>query len=326
MKTNYFKHFCVVACVSLIFFTINQDGIYSCDLCSLGGFGGTTGAVNPISAESPKKNKYTLGYILEYQDWEAVNISKAHELHEEGRDAHARKNDVSNSIFFGYGITDTLSISLQVPYVERRSREVHEEEFLGDGQNSTGLGDSILLGKYKFYDKQFGLAGIFGLKLSTGNTNERNIAGERFEPELQPGTGSLDYIAGISANKKINHLIILDGTVLYHLKTKGDQDYKFGDIIRTTAGATFHVIDRDKKPTLNLLSEVITQFANKDEQDGKTIRDSGGTTIFFAPGISSHVTEQLKTTLSVPVPVFQSLGGEHQELDFNVLFSMSYSF
>ena len=104
--------------------------------------------------------------------------------------------------------------------LRRRSREVHEEEFLGDGQNSTGLGDSIFLGKYKFYDKQFGLAGIFGLKLPTGNTNERNMAGERFEPELQPGTGSLDYMAGISANKKINHLIILDGTVLYHLKTK----------------------------------------------------------------------------------------------------------
>ena len=69
-------------------------------------------------------------------------------------------------------------------------------------------------------------------------------------------------------------MIILDGTVLYHLKTKGDQDYEFGDIIRTTAGATIHVIDRNKKPTLNILSEVITQFANKDEQDDKTIRDS----------------------------------------------------
>ena len=111
-------------------FTINQDGIYSCDLCSLGGFGGTTGAVNPIAAESPKKNKYTLGYILEYQDWETVNISKAHELHEEGRDAHARKNDISNSIFLGYGITDTLSISLQVPYVERRSRRCMKKSFL----------------------------------------------------------------------------------------------------------------------------------------------------------------------------------------------------
>jgi len=326
VKSNCFIRFCVVACISLIFFTINQDGIYACDLCSLGGFGGTTGAINPISAESPKKNKYTLGYVLEYQDWESVDVHKAHELHEEGRDAHARKNDISNSVFLGYGITDAFSISLQVPYVERRSREVHEHDLLGEDQKSTGLGDSILLGKYKFYDKQFGLAGIFGLKVPTGTTDERNEAGEKFESELQSGTGSLDYMLGISANKKFNHLIILDGSLLYHLKTEGDQDYEFGDIIRATIGATFNVIDKEKKPTLNLLSEVISQFANKDEREGETVRDSGGTTIFFAPGISSQLTEQLKTTLSVPVPVFQALGGEHQELDFSVLFGMSYSF
>jgi len=63
VKSNCFIRFCVVACISLIFFTINQDGIYACDLCSLGGFGGTTGAINPISAESPKKNKYWGMYL-----------------------------------------------------------------------------------------------------------------------------------------------------------------------------------------------------------------------------------------------------------------------
>lgn len=325
MKPPLLKYHFIIIFMSLTITTVCKNNAFACDLCSLSGFGGTTAAVNPVYAESPKKNKFTLGYILEYQDWKAVDVIKAHELHEEGRDAHDRKNDISNSIFLGYGITDALSISLQVPYVERRSKEVHEEAFLGANEKSTGLGDSILLGKYKIYNKQFGLAGIFGLKLPTGYTDEKNMAGERFEPELQPGTGSLDYILGVSANKKINHLIILDGTVLYHLKTGGDQDYEFGDIIRTTAGATFNVIDRDKKPTLNLLSEVISQFANKDEQERKTIRDSGGTTIFIAPGISSQLTEQLKTSLSVPVPVFQALGGVHQELDFSVLFSMSYS-
>ncbi len=162
--------------------------------------------------------------------------------------------------------------------------------------------------------------------MPTGATDERNKAGEKFEPELQPGTGSLDYMFGISANKKINHLIILDGTVLYHVKTEGSQDYAFGDIVRVTTGATFNVINGEKKPTLNLMSEVISQFANKDEHNAETIRDSGGTTIFIAPGISSQLTKNLKTTLSAPLPVYQALGGIHQELDFNVLFSMSYSF
>ena len=328
MKPILFKNYYVISilCLTTIFTACNINKVYACELCSLGGFGGSTGAVNPISAESPAKNKYTLGYIMEYKDWESVSINKAHELHEEGRDVHAREYDISNSIFFGYGITDKISISLQVPYVERRSKEVHEEEFLGDEQKSTGLGDSILLGKYKIYDKQFRLAGIFGLKLPTGTTGERNEAGEKFEPELQPGTGSLDYMLGLSANKRYNHLVILDGSILYHIKTDGDQNYEFGDIIRVNIGATFNVIDKEKKPTFNLLSEVISQFANKDEREGETVRDSGGTTIFFAPGVSSKLTEQLKTTVSVPVPVFQSLGGIHQELDFNVLLGMSYSF
>ena len=92
---------------------------------------------------------------------------------------------------------------------------------------------------------------------------------------------------GISANKKFNHLIILDGSILYHIKTDGDQDYEFGDIIRATIGATINVIDKEKKPTLNLLSEVISQFANKDEREGETVRDSGGTTIFLPPDFLS---------------------------------------
>lgn len=303
-----------------------QYTIYACDLCSLSGFGGTTGAVNPVAAEAPKKNKYTIGYIMEYQDWDQVSVEKAHEMHEQGRDAHDRKNDISNSIFVGYGITDALSVNVQVPYVIRRFKEIHEEEFLGEDENSRGLGDSILLGKYKFYDKKFGVAAIFGFKAPSGATGEKNKGGEKLEPELQPGTGSLDYILGISANKKINHLIILDGSVLYHLKTEGTQNYEFGDMVRITTGAAFNIIDGKKKPTLNLISEVISQFANKDKHDGETIYDSGGTTIFVAPGISSQLTQSLKTTLSAPVPIYQALGGIHQELDFNILFSMSYSF
>ncbi len=318
-----YRIICMVVWVVMLALSYEGQAI-ACDLCTLGGFGGTTGAINPTSADAPAKNKFTVGYMLEYQDWESVDIHKAHALHEEGRDAHARKNDISNSIFLGYGITDAFSVSLQLPYVERRSKEVHDHELLGDDQTSSGLGDSILLGKYKFYDKQFGLAGIFGFKLPTGTTNERNESGEKFEPELQPGTGSLDYIFGLSANKRINHWLLLDSNCLYHLRTEGEQDYEFGDMVRATVGATVNVISGENKPTFNVISEMISQFANKDEHASETVYDSGGTTLFFAPGVSSQITKQLTTTLSAPIPFYQALGGQHQELDFSILFSIRY--
>ena len=68
MKPTVLKHHYIIIFVIWMITTVCKNNAFACDLCSLGGFGGTTGAVNPISAESPKKNKYTLGYILEYQD------------------------------------------------------------------------------------------------------------------------------------------------------------------------------------------------------------------------------------------------------------------
>lgn len=325
MKIFSVKYRIAYVVVWMAMFALSSvNRVDACDLCTLGGFGGTTGAINPTAAEAPAKNKFTLGYMLEYQDWESVDVHKAHALHEEGRDAHARQNDIANSVFVGYGITDALSISLQIPYVARHAEEVDNHEFLGEDQTSTGLGDAILLGKYKFYDKHFGLAGIFGFKLPTGCTSERNELGEKFEPELQPGTGSLDYIFGLSANKRINDWLLLDSSCLYHLRTEGMQDYDFGDMVRATVSATFNVISGEDKPTFNFITEMISQFANKDEHAGETVYDSGGTTLFFSPGISSQLTEQLKATLSAPIPFYQALGGQHQELDFSILFSISY--
>ena len=81
MKFTVWKRCSIVIFTIWMVVLISKNTAFACDLCSLGGFGGTTGAVNPIAAESPKKNKYTLGYILEYQDLEAVSVTKAHELH-----------------------------------------------------------------------------------------------------------------------------------------------------------------------------------------------------------------------------------------------------
>lgn len=318
-----YRIFYVVMWVVMLALSYKNQAV-ACDLCTLCGCGGTTGAINPTAAEAQAKNTFTFGYTLEYQNWKSVDVNKAHALHEEGRDAHARENDIANSVFIGYGITDAFSISFKAPYMERGFKEVHDEELLGKDETSTGLGDSILLGKYKFYDKQFGLAGIFGFKIPTGTTNERNESGMKYEPELQPGTGSLDYIFGLSANKRMNHWLLLDGSCLYHMKTEGTQDYTFGDMVRATVSATFNVISEEKKPTLNFISEMISQFANKDEHANETVYDSGGTTLFFAPGISSQIMEQLKVTLSAPIPFYQALGGQHQELDFSIIFSIGY--
>ncbi len=268
-----------------------------CDICGIGGFGGSKGALKDQSISTPEitgKNRVSLGFLFEYRNWKHVDPQKAHELHEEDRDAHSRRYDLVYNAIFGYGITDNLSVTVQVPYVDIKTRQVEEEAFVGQHERSNDIGNIITFGKYRFYNKLFGATVILGIKAPTGKTDKRDKLGNRFEPEEQPGTGS--------------------------------QDYEFGDVVRANIEGAYTVKERGRYPGLELLAGVNAQFAEKDHQNSDEIRDTGGTTVFFAPGLSSQITEDISSSVSVPLPILQNLGGDHQEVDYLVLFSIGYSF
>ncbi len=316
--------FLFINCIILF----NQNLTIGCDICGIGGFGGSKGALKGQSITTPetvKRNRLSLGFLYEYQNWQHNDPHKAHELHEEGRDAHSRRNDMIYNAIIGYGITNNISITLQLPYVERRARQVEEHDFLGQHEKSTGIGDVITFGKYRFYNKLISATAILGIKAPTGQTDERDRTGHRFEPEEQPGTGSTDWIFGMAVNKNLGHFTI-DGSILYQLKGSGAQDYEFGDIVRANLEGAYTIKERDKYPGLELLAGINAQFAEKDHHNAERISDSGGTTVFFSPGLSSELTGSLNTSVSVMFPILQNLGRDHQEVDYNILFSIGYSF
>lgn len=317
---TYLFFFCII-----VFYLAPVSG---CDICGIGGFGGSKGALKDQTISTPetlKKNGVSLGFLFEYQDWKHNSPAKAHELHESGRDAHSRRTDSNYSAIIGYGITDNLSLTLQLPYVEKRTREVEEHDFLGEKESSSGIGDVIVFGKYRFYNKLFGAAAILGVKTPTGETDEESSNDLRFGPEEQPGTGSTDFIFGMAVNKSFGHFTI-DGSILYQLKGTGSQDYEFGDIVRANIESAYTIKERNRYPGLELLAGVNAQFAEKDHHNAERISDSGGTTVFFSPGLSSEITENLNASASIMFPILQNLGRDHQEIDFSALFSIGYSF
>lgn len=328
MVHKYIKWILLFLFINGIIFS-DQNLIMGCDICGIGGFGGSQDGLKGQSVFSPvtqKKNQFSLGFLLEYQDWKHFDPQKAHERHEEGRDAHSRRNDMVYNVILGYGLTDNLSLTLQLPFVERRTRQVEEHDFVDQKETSSGKGDVIAYGKYRFYNKLFGAAAILGIKAPTGQTDERDKQGTRFEPEEQPGTGSTDFIFGMALNKAFGRFTI-DGSILYQLKGTGSQDnYEFGDIVRVNINGAYAVKEREKYPGLQMLAGVHAQFAEKDHQNAEKISDTGGTTVFFSPGISSQLTDKVSSSISVMLPVLQNLGRDHQEVDYNVLFSVGYNF
>ncbi len=313
--------------ISSIFF-VNQNSTIGCDSCGIGGFGGGQGTLrgqSAFSAQTQKKNQFSLGFLYEYVDWKHADPQKAHLQHEDGRHGHARRSDSVYNAIIGYGVTDKLTLTLQFPFVTRETRQTENEDFLGQSERSSGQGDTTAFGKYRFYDKLFGATAILGVKVPTGRTSETDKQGGRFEPEEQPGTGSTDFLFGLAIDKNFGRLTV-NGSILYQLKGSGTQDYEFGDIVRTNLLGAYTIKDRGKYPGVQLLAGVNAQFVEKDHVDSDRISDSGGTSAFFSPGISSQLTDNLSSSAVIMLPVIQNLGRDHQEVDSNILFSIGYSF
>ncbi len=229
------------------------------------------------------------------------------------------------NVVLGYGVTENLSLTLQLPYVERRTRQVEDHDFLGQSEKSTGIGDIITYGKYRFYNKLFGAAAIFGVKAPTGQIDEHDRQGSKFEPEEQPGTGSTDFMFGLALNKALGRFTV-DGSIIYQLKGTGSQDYEFGDVVRVNIQGACTIKERGKYPGVQLLAGVNAQFAEKDHQDHDMISDTGGTTVFISPGLSTQLNNKISSSVVVGVPVIQNLGRDHQDVDYNVLFSIGFNF
>jgi hypothetical protein len=58
------------------------------------------------------------------------------------------------------------------------------------------------------------------------------------------------------------------------------------------------------------------QYEQKQKDNGSKVSDSGGTTILLGPALNIGVTQDIAIFSSVMFPVYQNLGGVHQELDY----------
>ncbi len=83
---------------------------------------------------------------------------------------------------------------------------------------------------------------------------------------------------------------------------------------------------RGKYPGIQLLAGVNAQFMEKDHENSDRASDSGGTTVFVSPGLSSQFTDKISASTAIMLPVLQNLGRDHQEVDLNILISIGYSF
>lgn len=280
-----------------------------------------------------------------------------------GQHVHAHDTDYNLSAAAGlaYGMTHRLTLSAELPFIRRDDlREGAHSHSGGMATNHVedlgtvaGIGDASLLAKYRLTgDTGPGVAVIAGIKLPTGSTHRHSLDGERLETEHQPGTGSWDPILGAAVGTRAGAMRI-NASALYQFSGKGAQHTRIGDrfkggiALSHRFGPSEHhhddvadhheVHDHDSDhehahahahghASLDAFIELTGEWEGRQTIAGAAEWESGGTTVWLAPGARYNSASGISAALSVGVPVWQRIRDSHPDNGYRAALSIGRTF
>lgn len=224
-----------------------------------------------------------------------------------------------------HAISSSVSLTLSVPVVSRDHSHFHNGE---DGPeleswNFTQVGDVRVLAYWRLdqaqssQDTTYGLVG--GIKLPTGSTDERNAACEMAERSLQPGTGSTDLILGGFASGHLAQAGWFAQLRGRHAVTER-QDYEPGDAVNLDLGMSYQL------GAVQALAQINMLWRGQDRGGNAEPADSGGTFLYFAPGLLVPLGNGVQLYGLVQLPLLQDVRGTQLTADWAATLGLSARF
>ena len=195
---------------------------------------------------------------------------------------------------FTWGFHRDFDLTVLVPVVTNHFAMPNANGTTVSG--GTGLGDALLLVKYRFYrrDSKRGTTQaslMFGPKVPIGRTNLTGVNGKRLPASLQPGTGSPDFF--VSANWTYTGLFNLRRLVAdedFHslLRSQGTQKTRLGSDLESRFWLSYRPYESRNGAREWFIGPVVTWLHSQDDRiAGVTQNGSGGDELLA--GITTYV-------------------------------------
>jgi hypothetical protein len=253
--------------------------------------------------------------------------------------------------------SDRWSVSLLVPLVHREHLHLEVENHGGDGAAHEGHEDiepsgAVTIGKATGIPQRWNftalgdvhvavryiilrpaepggttLSAFAGVKLPTGKTDECNDAGQEAEIAMQPGTGSVDPLAGATLQRgfsigEATRLPAFFGVAAHTPGTDGRFGYRPGTELLLNAGAAYPLTSK-----LSALGQINFRYKDRDHvgrAPGELAADTGGEYLYVSPGLQAAILDGLALYSYVQVPVLQRVNGIQLVSRWNLLVGLSY--
>ena len=358
------RHLARIAMALICVLIISEDLVADHPTLSLGE--GNASPLTTISAVPLRAGQSAFGFQQQMIFNDELTDAELKSSSELGEDVHSVESVYSTSFGGAIGITDNLTFGFQLPYVSRQNiREAHhEDEGLDEGHgdpveehhddapgheepveqlgDASGIGDTTFYGQYRFWNnanEEVNAALLFGIKTPTGRTDAKSVEGERFETELQPGSGSWDLFTGLAASRSAGR-VGFDTNILYTFANEGSQNTTLGDVFNYNFALSVHARGNETDQHAHLdekahehsdtvwdfIFELNGDWREKVEKPGGTDNNTGGNIIYLSAATRASWGRGWSAYFSAGVPVLKDLNGIQSEPKARVLFGISKGF
>jgi len=305
--------------ITAVFLLLSARPVLACDSC-----GCSLARISSEGKLSQGERPLFFDFTFEQQVWHKRDPQLARELGEEGHDTHDKTTEEFYHFGVGTNFLGRFSIFAEMPYVVRHDLNVEEldeddpeaVDHLGERRTSQGFGDLSVTGIYKLFKAGNNFIGpLAGIKLPTGVTGNRDQQGEKFEMEMQPGSGSIDPSLGGAFGYQTGQIAI-HGNTIYTFRTRGAQGFRYGNLFSTYVYADYLLNPNSRYFQGKIGIDASLQNEQKQRDREGRVGDSGGTTLLLGPEFSIRGNNHISIFGNVLFPVIQDLGGVHQHLRF----------
>ncbi|MBT5265422.1 MAG: copper-binding protein [Rhodospirillaceae bacterium] len=243
-----------------------------------------------------------------------------------------------------YGITDQLSVMAMGSYLKR---EMDHITFMGTSgttrrgtftTESSGIGDTKVIGQYKFGN---GFTGKLGVSLPTGATDETDdiLAPNGSTPtvrlpySMQLGSGTFDLLPALDfATRKGNWGFGAGYSGILRLG-ENDDDYTLGNEHRVTGWASYN-LNPEVSITAKLIAETVESISGIDPNIVGPVQTAdpdnyGGERVQAALGLNFRGSGELsgmRIGFQVAMPLYQDLNGPQMKQSWVATAGLTFMF
>ncbi len=265
---------------------------------------------NNIGMAILEKGTTQIGVSYDYNNLNTLNNGS------EKLDDNARLR-ITHSILVNasYAFTDHFSVEGLLTWVNQRRKIT---QFGGVNlDQSSGIGDALLLAKYNFADvigKNSDLNVGVGTKIPLGSSTEKSDEGITLNADLQPGSNAWDIIYFTSVSKSMNFRpsLSISSRVIYRSTGTnndyfGDSTYKFGNDFQAFVGFSdqFLIFKTIASPSISFKY----RNAQQDKIGGFDLDNTGGNWVSVIPNFSININQNLVFSTKAELPIYSNVDG-----------------